>query len=38
MPLVEGAQRQPAGVAGDLPAGKIGMNGQMKVQGEDHLW
>jgi hypothetical protein len=29
MALVEGAQRQQAGVAGDLPAGKIGVNGLM---------
>ena len=38
MALVEGAQRQQAGVAGDLPAGKIGANGLMTVEGEVQLW
>ena len=38
MALVEGAQRQQAGVAADLPAGKIGVNGLMTVEGEAQLW
>ena len=38
MALVEGAQRQQAGVAGDLPAGKIGADGLMTVEGEAQLW
>ena len=38
MALVEGAQRQQAGVAADLPAGKIGVNGLMTVEGEGQLW
>jgi hypothetical protein len=37
MALVEGAQRQQAGVAGDLPTGKIGANGLMAVEGEAQL-
>ena len=38
MALVEGAQGQQAGIAGDLPAGKIGANGLMTVEGEGQLW
>jgi hypothetical protein len=38
MPLVEGTQRQKAGVAGDLPARKITLNGSVPVEGENHLW
>ena len=38
MALVEGAQRQQAGVASDLPTGKIGANGLMTVEGEGQLW
>ena len=38
MALVEGAQRQQAGVAGDLPAAKIGANELMTVEGEVQLW
>ena len=37
MPLVEGAQRQQAGVAGDLAAGKITLNGTVAVEGEAEL-
>ena len=33
MAFVEGAQRQQTGVAGDLPAGKIGVNGLITVEG-----
>ena len=36
MPLVESAQRQQARVAGDLPAGKIAVNGTA-VEGEVEL-
>lgn len=36
--LVEGAQRQKAGFAGDLPAGKITVNGTVAVEGEGQLW
>jgi hypothetical protein len=38
MALIEGAQGQQAGVAGDLPAGKIGVDGLMTVEGEGELW
>jgi len=38
MALVEGAQGQQAGVAGDLAPGKIGANGLMTVEGEAELW
>ena len=34
MALIEGAQRQQTGVAGDLSPGKIGANGLMAVEGE----
>ena len=37
MPLVESAQRQQAGVAGDLAAGKITLNGTVAVEGEAEL-
>ena len=37
MPLVKSAQRQQAGVAGDLPAGKITVNGTTAVEGEAEL-
>jgi hypothetical protein len=38
MALIEGAQRQKAGVAGDLSARKIGADGSMSVEGEKQLW
>ena len=38
MALIEGAQGQQTGVAGDLAAGKIGANGLMTVEGEGQLW
>ena len=37
MLLVEGAQWQQASIAGDLPAGKITMNGMAAVEGEMKL-
>ncbi len=36
--LIESAQRQQTGVAGDLTAGKISANGLMTVEGEAELW
>jgi hypothetical protein len=38
MALIEGAQRQKPGIAGDLAAGKIGADGLMTVEGEGQLW
>ena len=38
MALIEGAQRQKTGIAGDLAAGKIGADGLMTVEGEGQLW
>ncbi|SRR6266566_1354782 len=38
MALIEGAQRQKTGVAGDLSAGKISLNGLLSVEGEKQLW
>jgi len=38
MALIEGAQGQQTGVAGDLAAGKIGADGLMTVEGEAQLW
>ena len=38
MALVEGPQRQQTGVAGDLAAGKIGVDGLLTVEGERELW
>ncbi len=38
MALIEGAQRQQTGIAGDLAAGKIGADGLMTVEGEGQLW
>jgi hypothetical protein len=38
MALIEGSQRQQAGITGDLAAGKIGADGLMTVEGEDQLW
>jgi hypothetical protein len=38
MALIEGAQRQQAGIAGDLAAGKISLDGLMAVEGEGELW
>jgi hypothetical protein len=37
MALIEGTQGQKAGIAGDLPAGKIGPDGLMTVEGEVQL-
>jgi hypothetical protein len=36
--LIEGAQKQKAGIAGDLAAGKIGPNEVMAVEREGQLW
>jgi hypothetical protein len=36
--LIEGSQRQPTGVTGNLATGKIGANGLMTVEGEVQLW
>ncbi|MGB8771474.1 MAG: hypothetical protein WCC92_17805 [Candidatus Korobacteraceae bacterium] len=36
--LIEGPQRQQSTVASDLPAGKIGADGLMAVEGEAQLW
>ena len=38
MALVKGPQRQKSGIAGDLAAGKISVNGSMSVEGENQLW
>src|SRR5208337_5499885 len=38
MALIEGAQGQKTGIAGDLPTGKIGADGLMAVEGEAELW
>ena len=38
MALIEGAQRQQTGVAGDLAARKIRTNGLVAVEGEVQLW
>src|SRR5271157_571920 len=38
MALIEGAQGQKTGIAGDLPTGKIGVDGLMAVEGEAELW
>jgi len=38
MALIEGAQRQQTGVAGDLAARKIGVDRLMTVEGEGQLW
>ena len=38
MALIEGAQGQQTGIAGDLAAGKIGVDGLMTVEGEGQLW
>ena len=38
MALIEGAQGQQTGIAGDLAAGKIGADGLMTVEGEGQLW
>jgi hypothetical protein len=38
MALIEGPQRQQAGVAGDLSTRKIGSNGSMLVGGKRELW
>jgi hypothetical protein len=38
MALIESSQRQQTGVAGDLTAGKIGVDGLMMVEGEAQLW
>jgi len=38
MALIEGTQRQKAGIAGDLAAGKISSYEMMTVEGEGQLW
>ena len=38
MALLEGAQGQKTGVAGDLAPRKIGVDGLMTVEGEGQLW
>ena len=38
MALIEGPQGQQAGIAGDLAAGKIGVDGLMTIEGEGQLW
>ncbi len=38
MALIEGAQGQQTGIAGDLAPGKIGADGLMTVEGEAQLW
>lgn len=38
MALIEGAQGQQTGIAGDLAAGKIGTDGLVTVEGEAQLW
>jgi hypothetical protein len=38
MTLIEGAQGQQTGIAGDLAPGKIGADGLMMVEGEKQLW
>ena len=37
MALIEGTQGQKSGIGGDLPAGKIGADGLMTVEGEVQL-
>jgi hypothetical protein len=38
MALIEGAQGQQTGIAGDLAPGEIGPDGLMTVEGEAQLW
>jgi len=38
MALIEGAQGQQTGIAGDLATGKIGTEELMAVEGESQLW
>ena len=38
MALIEGPQRQQTGITGDLPTGKIGVEGLMTVEGQPQLW
>jgi hypothetical protein len=38
MPLIEGAQGQQTSITGDLPTGKISVDGLMTVEGEAQLW
>jgi hypothetical protein len=38
MAFVKGPQRQKSGIAGDLAARKISVNGSMSVEGENQLW
>jgi len=38
MALIEGAQGQQTSIAGDLAAGKIGVDELMTVEGEGQLW
>ena len=38
MTLIEGAQGQQSGIAGNLPAGKIRLDELLTVEGERELW
>jgi hypothetical protein len=38
MALIEAAQRQQTGIAGDLASAEIGADGSMTVVGEAQLW
>jgi hypothetical protein len=38
MLLIEGAQGQQTSITGDLPTGKISVDGLMTVEGEAQLW
>src|SRR5712692_5792237 len=38
MTLIEGAQGQQSGIAGNLPAGKIRLDELLTVEGESELW
>jgi hypothetical protein len=38
MSLIEGPQRQQAGITGDLTARKISSNGSVSVEGKRQLW
>jgi len=38
MALIESAQGQKTGIAGDLATEKIGADGLMTVEGEGQLW
>jgi len=38
MTLIKSPQRQKSGIAGNLAAGKIGVDGLLTVEGERELW